>query len=321
MSIAQTPFFIPIQLGKEAHDCARKFAKEQATPEKYKRVYLNTLAVCAVSSYLQWMEIKTAPTQGDCWQSTIRRFQDVADLVLPNLGRLECRPVLPGETVISLPPAAREDRIGYVAVEFEEEWDRVKLLGFAPLLDAENPPGTIAIADLQPLEDWVEEWEALEAKAAIASFKSFKQQQKQIALSQWLEGIFDKIWQTLPEVLGEPRTQQLLGARSAAAQGVVRAAPIEWTGQSPADSLALVVAVKPKADLERDIFLQVHPTESKTLPANLTLAALEDGKVVAQNQSAKDREWVQLKVNGKQGEQFAVNLQLGEASATWNFVI
>ena len=318
MSIAQTPFFIPIQLGKEAHYYARKFAKEQATPEKYKRVYLNTLAVCAVSSYLQWMEIKTAPTQGDCWQSTIRRFQDVADLVLPNLGRLECRPLLPGETVISLPPSAREDRIGYVAVQFEEEWDRVKLLGFAPPLDKEDSPATIAIADLQPLEDWVEEWEALEAKAAIASLKK---RQEPIALSQWLAGVFDTIWQTLPEVLGEPRTQLLFAARSSA-QGVVRAAPIEWTGQSPADSLALVVAVQPKPDLERDIVLQVHPTEGQTLPVNLTLAVLDIyGEVIEKDQSGKTSDWIQLDVDGKQGEQFAVKVELGEASSTWNFAI
>ncbi|NER37511.1 MAG: DUF1822 family protein [Oscillatoria sp. SIO1A7] len=317
MSIAQTPFFIPIQLGKEAHYYARKFAKEQATPEKYKRVYLNTLAVCAVSSYLQWMEIKTAPTQGDCWQSTIRRFQDVADLVLPNLGRLECRPLLPGETVISLPPSAREDRIGYVAVQFEEEWDRVKLLGFAPPLATEDSPATIAIADLQPLEDWVEEWEALEAKAAIASFKK---RQEPIELSQWLPGFVDAIWRTLAEVLGKRKTQELLAARSIVAEGVVRATPIEWTGQSPADSLALVV-VKPKPDLERDIVLQVHSTEGKTLPANLTLAVLESGQVIEQSKSGKSSDWIQLNVDGKQGEQFAVKVELGEASAIWNFVI
>jgi hypothetical protein len=84
-----------VPLGRTAHDLAQNFARQQASTEKGKQVYLNTLAVYAVHSYLQLLDIETDLEQGNCWNPFVRTCRDVSDLVLPGLGRIDCRPVLP----------------------------------------------------------------------------------------------------------------------------------------------------------------------------------------------------------------------------------
>lgn len=154
---------LTLSLTKENHAVARQFAGEQDTVEKGEKVYLNTLAVCAVENFVQWLNLETDLTAGDSWNSVIRLFNDVADLVIPNLGKLECLPVLPGETVITLPPEVTEDRICYIAVQFQEQLNEVQLLGFMPALDPEEPLSQIEIANLQPIENLVDYLDRLES--------------------------------------------------------------------------------------------------------------------------------------------------------------
>ncbi len=156
-------FNLTIQLTKKAHNDAHKFASKQANSQKVKQVYLNTLAVYAVQDFLNWLGIETDLNAGDSWHSVIRCFNDVADLVIPNLGKLECRPVLPGQTVISLPPEVTEDRIAYIGVQFQEQLNEVQLLGFYPTIDPQAPLEEIEIANLQPIETLIDYIDRLES--------------------------------------------------------------------------------------------------------------------------------------------------------------
>ena len=52
--------YLTVPLGSAAHHWAEQFAAEQATPQKGKQVYLNTLAVLSVQNYLKWQQIETA---------------------------------------------------------------------------------------------------------------------------------------------------------------------------------------------------------------------------------------------------------------------
>ncbi len=155
--------FLTMPLSRENHETARKFSVQQDTVEKGKQVYLNTLAILGVRSFLDWLGIETDLNAGDSWHSVVRCFQDVADLVIPNLGKLECRPVLPGQTVISLPPKVTEDRIAYIGVQFQEHLNEVQLLGFYPTIDPQAPPDEIEIASLQPIETLIDYIDRLES--------------------------------------------------------------------------------------------------------------------------------------------------------------
>ena len=141
-------FFLKVPLGIEAHKQAKKLASVQATVSTGKRVYLNSLAVYAVNSYLTWVKVTTDLTASDSLNPALASLFNVADLLIPNVGRLECRPVLPEQKFIALPPEAIEDRIGFIGVQFRESLDFAELLGFAPALDITNPPRTIIIVGI-----------------------------------------------------------------------------------------------------------------------------------------------------------------------------
>lgn len=154
---------LTMALSRDNHEIARKFSVQQDTIEKGEQVYLNTLAILGVRSFLDWLGIETDLNAGDSWHSVVRCFQDVADLVIPNVGKLECRPVLPGQTVISLPAEVTENRIAYIAVQFQEQLNEVQFLGFYPAIDPQLPPEIIEIASFQPIETLIDYIDRLES--------------------------------------------------------------------------------------------------------------------------------------------------------------
>lgn len=142
---------LSIFLSKKAHEYAMLFAAEQQTPAKGKRVYLNTLAVYAVHTYLRSVGIETDLESSHSWNTISRAILDHADLMLPGIGRIECCPVLPGETQFA-PPALSRNTVAYVAVQFENELTAVKLLGYQPTLESERV-SPVKIDSLYPLEN------------------------------------------------------------------------------------------------------------------------------------------------------------------------
>lgn len=166
MNIAEIPLLtVPLEL--KAHEMARQLAAVQSTVQKGKRVYLNALAVYAVHSYLKWLQIETDWEGSDSFNPAKTALANVADLVIPGIGSLECRPVLPGETTILLPDEVIENRIGYVGVQFSDRLDSVQLLGFAPSLDSSNPPQQLAVAELMPIDTLIEQITRLEEAIAF----------------------------------------------------------------------------------------------------------------------------------------------------------
>ncbi|MEB3356129.1 MAG: DUF1822 family protein [Synechococcales bacterium] len=122
---------IEIPLGISAWDIADRFADAQSSSTKAAQVRRNTLAVLAVRDYLTWHEIETNIAASDCWNPAVRMMEDVADLVLPNLGRVECRPVAPGEATCELPMETLMERMGYFWVELDLDASVARLVGFA----------------------------------------------------------------------------------------------------------------------------------------------------------------------------------------------
>lgn len=166
MNTAELPLLtVPLEL--KAHEMARQLAAVQSTVQKGKRVYLNALAVYAVHSYLKWLQIETDLNSSDSFNPAKTALANVADLVIPGIGSLECRPVLPGETTIFLPDEVIENRIGYVGVQFSDRLDSVQLLGFAPSLDSSNPPKQLAVAELMPIDTLIEQITRLEEAIAF----------------------------------------------------------------------------------------------------------------------------------------------------------
>ena len=316
MNSLETPL-LTVPLGKEAHAIARQFATEQATPQKGKRVYLNTLAVYAVHSYLRWLQIETVLSQSDSWHPSLQAVFDVADLVLPGSGKLECRPILPGQTTFSVPPMT-EDRIGYVAVQFSECLNEVQLLGFIPAINISESSEQLQIAHLQSLDtllDYIPE----EIPLPIANNLS-------VNLSRWFENSFEAGWQTIETLFSPQATNLAFGVRSThqlsdPATEVSRGKLIvgrQLTGQP----LALIVTLRPETNGEVSIRLQVHPANEHYLPPNLQLIVIDESEATCLEATASSADnWLQLEFSGQLREQLSVKVALGDASITENFVI
>ncbi len=147
--------YYTILLPPEAREKARKFAAEQATEEKQRQVERNTLAVWAVNSFVREIHFETDLTAGDSWNPVIRGLHNVGDLVLPDLGKLECRPCSLQDTAIALPVEVTEERIAYIAVALEEPAEKAQLLGFVRAADVPES-GRIEIEQLEEIENLID---------------------------------------------------------------------------------------------------------------------------------------------------------------------
>ena len=329
----ETPLLI-VPLRREAHSIARQFATEQATPQKGKQVYLNTLAVYAVQSYLKWLKIETDLTQGDSWHSGLRALFNVADLVVPGVGRLECRPVMLGETACELPLEVTEDRIGYVAVQFSERLDEVQLLGFLRAVDISDASEQILIADLQAL-DTLLDCIPSNSEVQVSGTPDFKSGACAdfVNLSRWLENTFEAGWQTLEDLVRTRAVNSAFGVRSTRllreidadnpTVGVNAGKLIDIGMQLAGQPVALIVKVVPKANEEVDICLRLCPTGTQRyLPPDLQLIVLdESGAIAIEAQARSNDNWIQLQFSGEPGDQFSVKVALGDVSITEDFVI
>ncbi len=299
------PDYLQVPLGKDAHRYAEKFAAEQDSVEKGKQVYLNTLAVYGVNNYLKWLNIETALHKSDSWNWSLRTFFDIADLMLPNVGRLECRPVLPGETCLVLPQEVMRERIGYIAVQLTTKLDFIEILGFVPARVIIGNSEVIEISRLQPLNILID---------------SISKRQKLVNLCQWVEGVFDSCWQSPELVLADNFRGTATATRQNTEQtnSVSRAKVINVGKQI----VSLMELIPTNSDVF-DIRLRLYPAENNVhLPQNLELTILdESGNACMKTQAETANDWIQLEFSCHHEEKFSVELKLGETSITEDFVV
>lgn len=316
-----------LPITQAARRTAQQFASQQPTPQKAEQVRLNTLAVCVVNDYLQMMGISTDLYAGDSWNRVMRMCADVADLHVPGVGCLECRPLLPRSQTCYIPPEVSSDRIGYVVVEIDESLRQATVLGFAPQAAHEH----LALSQLRPVEDLLDRLSEL--MQPVAEVVSHAAGRTWVNLSQWLVNAFDAGWQTVEELLNPAQTSPAFSFRSvnmlektelrSPSASVRRAKLINLGMQLGGQSVALIVELTPQSQHKTNIVLQVHPAGSQTyLPPLLRLIVLdESGATFLEAQARNTDDYIQLRFRGSPGERFSVKVANGDTSITENFVI
>ncbi|MCJ8278412.1 MAG: DUF1822 family protein [Rivularia sp. ALOHA_DT_140] len=300
------PNYLQVPLGDNAHRKAAEFAAEQDSVDKGKQVYLNTLAVYAVNNYFKWLNIETQLEQSDSWNWSIRSFFDIADLMLPNVGRIECRPVLPGEDVVVLPQEVTQERLGYVAVQFNQQLDFVEILGFVPARPIISHGEIIEI----------NRFESIDILIDIINRRKMK-----INLCQWLEGIFNQDWQSPELVLaGSFRGSATISRQEEEyiTNSISRAKVVNVGTQ-----IVLLLEITPTNSTIFDIRLRVYPAENTLhLPQYLQLTIFdESGNACMNTQAETANDWIQLEFDCQHEEKFSVELKLGETSITEEFIV
>ncbi|GJD16738.1 hypothetical protein RIVM261_016940 [Rivularia sp. IAM M-261] len=164
---------------------AQKLSQQQVTPEKSQQVYLNSLAVWSVKYYLDCIGVETDIKESDSMNPAQIMLTNVADLVVKNLGKLECRPVLENEQWIYVPPEAQSERIGYLAVQINGLLGKAKIIGFLKEVSTDNLP----INELQPLENLLEYLDSLEFEQMNSQKLQDKRLRKNkiVSLRKWRE--------------------------------------------------------------------------------------------------------------------------------------
>lgn len=225
---------LPMPITQKAIRSAWQFASAHNHPQKVEQIYLNTLAVLAVQNYLKILDIATDLTECDSWNPVIRMFEDTADLYIIGLGKIECRPVkrrhqkaenssrnssvnLPENCPI--PIEAREERIGYIVVEIDEDEKEAILLGFSPTADS----GELVLSDLHSLDDFLihlehlseskvnlRQWLNQSSTSDLESVESVFNPQPETSpveienpvksnLSNWLQNVVETNWQKIEQ--------------------------------------------------------------------------------------------------------------------------
>lgn len=311
-----------------ARQTAEEFARGQPTASKAESIRLNTLAVWVTHTYCQLMDIPTDLASSNSWNPVLRMTSDVADLMLPDLGHLECRPVKPNATTCWVPPEVWDLRIGYTIVEIPEDYATGRLLGFLPAANRDRIP----LASLQPIENLMDRLYALR-QAAIGALPA-SSWDGVASLSRWLEGAFQSGWQALENVLAPAAMTPALAFRGAvsppelaesspAMLNAARAKVLDLSVRVGQQPVVLVLAQAEGTEASRDITLQVHPTAGTPyLPIELSLSVLApDNTVFLQAQARQADNYIQLKFSGHPGESFAVRVQLAEVQHLEEFTI
>lgn len=297
--------YFTVPLGLTAHAKAQQFKQHFSHPSKAKQIYLNTLAVYAVKVYLEYREFETDWEGSDSCDRTIQMLLDVADLVVLNHGKLECRPVLPGADVVIIPEEVWLERIGYVAVQFNESLREAKILGFIESVTTKELPLN-QLRSLEELPDYISQFKQLRSKS--------------VNLSQWLQNTFDAGWQTLEALFSLPQTEIAFNFRQSSASDIKRGKilSLEQTGQQ----VALLVGLIPSEKSEIDISVEVYPLGTQTrLPFDLQLILFDEtGRSVMQAE-AGGSESLEFQFSGEPGESFGVKVALGDFSITETFLI
>ncbi|NEO72278.1 DUF1822 family protein [Moorena sp. SIO3H5] len=321
-------FALPLPITNNARRSAEQFADQQPTPQKAEQVRLNTLAVLVVNDYMQMMGMPTDLKASDSWNPIIRLLANVADLEISGIGRIECRAIKSQDSVCHIPPEVWSDRIGYVVVQIDEQSSEGTVLGFTPTADTEELP----ISQLRPVDDLIDHFHQ-----PIPQPMSQVVQRTRVHLSQWLDNVVETGWQTLESLenlLNPP--EPIFAFRSACLDsteplpidenldlGIRRAKLIDLGLLLAGSPVALVVELVPESELKQNICLQVYPTGNKTyLPPNLTLTVLDaSGTVFLEAQARQIDNYIQLQFSGLPGEQFSVEVALGDARIIEDFAI
>jgi hypothetical protein len=299
---------IQVPLTWSAHRRAQQFAQCQTNSQKAKQVYLNTLAIYAVDFHLQCLGFETDLNKSESTDAIMQMLLDVADLEVKNLGRIECRPVLPNQETVEIPADVWEDRIAYIAVQLNESLTEATLLGF---LETATLP-SVALSNLESLEN---------LPTYLNQYQSVESAQQPVKLAQWFEGIIEAGWQSIETLFGTPSAELALSFRSTSLSGVKRCKLVELG--NPNRSVSMVVTLIPESEQQIDILVEVWPRPGQIyLPSNLQLMLLDEvGEMVMDVQARNENRNIQLEFSGEIGDTFSVKMALGDVSVKEDFVL
>lgn len=300
---------ISLPITEEIRCIANKFAAQQPTRDKAEQVLLNTIAVSVVNNYLNMINITTDLTNSDSQNPVMQLCSNVADLDIPEVGKLECRPIRLSESSCQIPLEVLDLRLGYLVVQIDDQLRRASILGFAPPVVTEH----LAIANLQSLDCLIDRLHESKESMVKNSWTN---------LGQWFDDIVGAGWQAVEHLLTPEQLDPAYSFRNAESSesntlesspsndSVTRAKVIDLGVRLGNLGVFLVVEISSEANNSFAISLRVYPqAKAIYLPRGLELKVLEMSNQVFLETQARSRDnYIQLKFSGQAGEAFKVEI-------------
>ncbi|MDY6782488.1 MAG: DUF1822 family protein [Cyanobacteriota bacterium] len=301
-----------VALGREAHQLAGEFHRQQRYAKRAKQVYLNALAIYAVKYYLNCFGFSANLPTSELSESIERSLFNSADLKIRNIGKVECCPVLPNEAFCSIPLEARGNRLAYIAVRLNSELTEASLLGVLSGRDLEKRRDRekISLQFFQPLDNL---FEYLEPPPTV--------------LSQWWKNRIEDGWKTVEELFSD--RPPILAFRSSVApappperqQNYLKLGrPVEL---KPGTTIVLCVGLEKVEFPGIDISVEVHPYgDERVLPTDLRLQILDEvGENILQAKTKGMEEELNFEFRGESGDRFSVQFDLDDETIVKPFLI
>lgn len=290
-----------VNLSFEAHSIAQELVSEISNQEKRQQVYLNSLSVFAVNHYLLCMGFETDYLEGDSRNPVAVQLMNVADLIVKDIGKLECIPILSEAEFIEISPEVWEDRIGYIFVELNDSLKEAKIIGFTPQAGSK-----VDLNRLESLSDflfYLTELEVVESEQAKTTSHT-------VSFRQWLDGVIDTSWQTIDELL----KPQQLGLAFKNEVSITRGQKIDLGMNLDKISVALVMKVMSENESEEvDILTQLYPVGEMALPQGIKLIIGDETGEGLEVVSRKDDNWIQSEFSAESGERFSITVVYGDS--------
>ena len=311
---------ILLPITSEVRAIAHNFAAGQATEQKAEQVLYNTLAVLTVKSFLEMLGIATDLPGSDSWNPIMRTCDNVADLNILNLGKLECRPLKNSDTNCHIPMEVWDLRLGYVAVKIDDSFKKAELLGYIPRVATEE----LAIACFNPIEALIDRLHDLKTSTANSTV---------VNLEKWFNNIVTAGWTTVESLLNSEQLTTAWGFRNselspkksselqATNNNIQRAKLIDLGIQLGDRQVVLLVEITPEENGNIAVILQVHPSSNSVyLPETLMLKVVESsGKIFMRAQARSQDNFIQLQFSGQLKERFTVQIILGDVELIEEF--
>ncbi|MEO0867571.1 MAG: DUF1822 family protein [Cyanobacteria bacterium J06642_11] len=299
---------------------AQQFAGDHTHPAVAERVRRNTLAVWVIHDFFVALGIPTDLSASDSWNPVMQAMEDVADLVVPGVGRLECRPVSSEMDMYRVPGDALAKRIGYIAVVLDEGAGEAVLLGFLPEISPTQPQ--LKLGRLQPMEEFPHHLHQIRQDTTTS------QNSQLTRLSQWLDGQVEIGWQLAEELLAQytwtPAFRQAAPAiPQEIPQQIKRAKQLDLGLQLGTEQVALVLEVGQDIEDFINVGVRLYPLGGPIyLPEGLSVKVLDDTDQIYLTAQARSVDnYLQLYFRGHAGEPFTIQVSLGEVSLVEHFMI
>ena len=321
----QENFTIYLSITSQDRDIANSFAKEQITPEKSQKIYYSTLAILVVNSYLQMLGFKTDSANSDSWNPLIRLCSNTADLIVTDLGKLECLAIEPGADHCFIPEEVRDLRIAYVVVEIDRNLHTGKILGFSPDVGT----GILAVNNLRSPEDLIDILQDIRAENIQ------KKQINQVTLSKWFDHIFTTGWDTVESLINQNHLTTAFNFRSTkvidslkeeiqpTANKIIRARLLTLEPEAEKIPVVLLIKLQAISPTNININVQLYPGQKNFyLPESAKLTIIDEKQAEFMKAEARKKDnYIQLQFSGNVGETFTVVVSINNSYVEQYFTI